>query len=167
VKNNIAERLRVPDQLAPHRPCSTRLIDTADGGYDLLVTPVHPPSNRYQPYPQPQILPTGELLVLGQRDSTRHYKLQHQLVDPQIDGRMVQPPAPANAPHPEYDVDVMTADDLILAPMTDYDVEMEEASYAPEVNFTDVEMEDDCLLLIPTIVVTPPDDSGQELFVLG
>jgi len=153
-------------QLASYKLYSGRFIDVGNDCHDNpLVVPGYSPSKRYQPYPQPRILATGRLLVFGQRDITKHYEPQCQFVDPQVSGGVVQPVAPICVPHPEYDTDVTMIDDPALPSAEDYDVEMGEANYTPEVDSRGVEVEDDCLLPIPAIIVTPPNDSGQEPFV--
>jgi len=118
-----------------------------------LVIPGYSPSKRYQPYPQPQVLPPGQLLVFSQRESTKRHGHKSRLVDPCPDAGAVQPLAPAYAPHPEPNVDAITVANLIPPRTEDYDVEMGEGAYFREADPLDVEMEDDFLPLVLVIVV--------------
>ncbi|KAF9654302.1 hypothetical protein BDM02DRAFT_3125179 [Thelephora ganbajun] len=104
-------------------------------------------SKRYQPYPQPQVLPPGELLVFNKHGNTKRHGAQLQFV--------IQPLTHVCLPHP------MMGAGLILPTTGDYDVEMDETAHVPEVDLTDVEMEDVFLPPIPAIVVIPPEDSAE------
>lgn len=109
-------------------------------------------SNRYQPYPQPQVLAPGQFLVFGQRESTAQHGSRSRLVDPRIDSGVIQPPAPANAPYPEYTVDAMVTDNFTpTTAVLDYGAG---TTSVPEVDIVDVEMEDDFLPEIPAIIVS-------------
>lgn len=69
-------------------------------------------------------------------------------------GSVIQSPIPPYAPHPQQDVGVASAVSSIPSIAEDCDVEMGEAIYIPEVDLVDVEMVDDFLPRILSVVVS-------------
>ena len=162
-------------QPASHNPYSNHPINTTDGCYKVrsfahsplydslliinshqnpLVIPGFSPCKRYQPYPQPQRLPPGQLLIFGNRESAKRHGLQSQLVDLYLGSGVVQSRASARTSHPEDGVDTTTAADLIPPSTGDCDVGVSRETQTLEANLMDVEMEDDFLPSTPTIVVS-------------
>jgi len=119
-----------------------------------LVVPGYSPSKRYQPYPQPQCLLPGQLLVFGHRESTKRHGPQYQLADLRLNGSVPQPLAPVDVHHPRDDAGVTKSANSIFPSAEDYDVEMNGETCVPEADLVDVEMEDDFLPPIPAIIVS-------------
>lgn len=117
------------------------------------VIPGYPRPKRYRPYPRPQILSSGDHPVVskGKKRRRRRCGPRPRPVNPGLSGGVVWSLIPTS--HPRSGI-AGAGSTLLIA---DYDVEMDEATYVPEVpgvQLVDVEMVDDFLPGVPTTVAS-------------
>ena len=119
-------------------------------------------SNRYQPYPQLDVLPLGQHPIFGkQRRADRHGSRSE---DRGPGNSMVQPLAQA-PPQSGCGMGAIMAvnSNPSLSTVLDCDVEMDEVACVPEMILQDVEMEDDFLPQIPAIIVSTTISHGRSM----
>jgi hypothetical protein len=103
-------------------------------------------SNRYQPYPQLDVLSLGQHLIFGKQRKADRQRSRSQLGDQGPDSGIVQPLAQALLQSGRsVEAIIPVNPNPSLSTVLDCDVEMDEAACVPEMDLLDVEMEDDFL----------------------